>query len=327
MLVVYQFVYHNQPGADTLAFDADMHRAPVEELIHNVRRVASWWMIRANTVLQIGGVGEDVEADEVSFRTLRVIQDSEEKAMWVRFLGVVRRGSALCYWGELEVRTTKARKGGGGPLGVEEFEHHMLHRGMEAGHEARPLISRGSVVHTDTAKTYAQLHRLTGTAQYKRLGLWVTHVRHSSKKGADGRMMPVQFVVRKKVQLLSGQWVRRKGGTQKKDGFWASIRKHVSRRATPSCHSKVLRQMAFFFQWMWWRSDDPVGDAMRGRHTTLPTNDMLRALGALRQNLRTFVGEEALTEHGAGWFDALVEKALEDLPAPRKRVWHKSPES
>ncbi len=40
-----------------------------------------------------------------------------------------------------------------------------------------------------------------------------------------------------------------------------------------------------------------------------------------------FVGEEALAEHGAGWFDALVEKAIEDLSAPRKRAWHKSPES
>ena len=56
-------------------------------------------------------------------------------------------------------------------------------------------------------------------------------------------MQPVQFVVRKTVQLLNGDWVWRKGGTQKKDGFWALVRKHVSRRAVPSANLAVLHEM------------------------------------------------------------------------------------
>ena len=130
--------------------------------------IATWWMLRANIVLQVGGTDEDVESDEISFRCMKGERDGKEKAIWARFLGVVRRGSALYYWGELEVRETEARKGGGGKLGEEEFMHHMLCRAKSVKYDARPLIAPCSIVHTDSASTYMQLHRKLGHDRYKR---------------------------------------------------------------------------------------------------------------------------------------------------------------
>ena len=80
------------------------------------------------------------------------------------------------------------------------------------------------------------------------------------------------------------------GGTQKKDGFWALVRKHVSRRAVPSANLAVLREMAYFYQWLYWRSTDPIRDANHGRHKEAPATDMLQELGALRRRLLQAVG-------------------------------------
>ena len=98
----------------------------------------------------------------------------------------LRRGSSLCYWGELETRVTAAAQGGGGKLGTHELEQHMLHRGEDAGYKSRALLCPGSVLHTDSASSYAQLHRLKKDPRYERLGLLVTQVRHSRKRGVDG---------------------------------------------------------------------------------------------------------------------------------------------
>ena len=314
MMVIYNYIYHHQPGAAMLAFDAELEEPTVNELLKNVRGIISWWMLRANLVLQVGGRDADVEADEVSFRCIRVTDGEKDKAIWARFIGVCRRGSALYYWGELETRTTECAKGGGGKLAETELHHHVLQRGHEGGYVSRPLIAHGSVMHTDTASTYMQLHRQTGKDWYRKLGVWVTQVRHSRKKDDKGNWLPVQFCVRKRVKLLSGEWVWRKGGTQKKDGFWAALRKHVSRRAVPSSNSKLLRQMALVFQWVWWRSADPMVDAMKGRRSGKPTTDMLKSFGNLRAELRKVQGDEALTKHADDWFEALVHTHLENLP-------------
>ena len=86
-------------------------------------------MVRANLVLQVGGLDEDVEADEVSCRNAITGDDDKPKIQWTRFVGVVRRGSSLYYWGELDSRVTSAKQGGGGKLGTEEWHHHMMKRG------------------------------------------------------------------------------------------------------------------------------------------------------------------------------------------------------
>ena len=88
----------------------------------------------------------------------------------------------------------------------------------------------------------------------------------------------------------------------------------MSRRAVPSFRSDVLKQMAFFFQWLYWRSSDPIADATRGRHTGPEEQDMMKAFGELRGRLKSTVGEKALSDAGEGWFEAVVNLGDEVLP-------------
>ena len=227
-------------------------------------------MRRANAVIQVGAMDQDVEADEGSFRNWHIERGDEKLSVWTRFLGVVRRGSSLVYLGELDEREQPRARGGGGPIGEDELQKQVLHRPG-----GRPLMARGSILHTDKASTYLHLHRVKGHVLYRRLGLWVTQVRHSRHKDKKtGKWQSVQFTVRKKVQLLKGKWEWRKGGTQKKDGFWSLIRKYVSRRAIKSDMLPLLRQTLYFYQWLYWRSNDPVADAFRGIHLEDPCVDL-----------------------------------------------------
>jgi hypothetical protein len=278
-------------------------------------------MLRANNILQIGGVDEDVEADEVSFRCEPYMDGDTKMRRWIRFLGVVRRGSSLYYWAELNDRETEAAQGGGGPIADQEVEEHML--GRSSG---RALLAPWSVLHTDGAKAYQKLHRSSGNPIFKHLHLWHTFVRHSRKKGPDGKMMPVQFVIRKRVKLKSGGWEWRKGGTQKKDGFWRLVRRHVSRRGVTTTQRDSIRHMGRFFQWLYWKSEDPMRDAMNGRHLGPPCSDMLSALGRLRLQVREALGDDVLAMHGTKWFEELSDHALDDLPVARKRVREKGPQ-
>ena len=161
-------------------------------------------------------------------------------------------------------------------------------------------------------------------ASYAKFGIWVTQVRHSRKQNEKGQWFPAQYVVRKKVQLISGQWVWRKGGTQKKDGFWALVRKYVSRRGVTTDRVDILRHMAYFDQWRYWQSLDPIADALRGRRSGPPCADMMTALGALRRRLVQIVGLAQLEEAGASWYDKYVHEFLDTLPQPRQRYRSKS---
>ena len=81
----------------------------------------------------------------------------------------------------------------------------------------------------------------------------------------------------------------------------------------PSANADLLRQMSLFFQWLWWRSDDVMGDALRGRHVDTPCTDVLRAFGKLRRDLRSIFGEAALTVPGDNWYDALLYTHMQSL--------------
>lgn len=81
-----------------------------------------------------------------------------------------------------------------------------------------------------------------------------------------------------------------------------------------------MELMAYFFQWLYWRSADPETDALAGRRAVAPSLDLLTALGGLRQRLRETVGDELLVQHGDGWFDALESFRFQNLPEPRRRV-------
>ena len=99
-----------------------------------------------NEKLQFGGVGVDVELDEIAFRS---VSDGED-TYWIRFFAGVQRGSSLVYLYKLPTRVTSSGKGGGGPLSIEE-----LGPALKLG--SNPLLHVGSVVHTDSAKAYRHL--------------------------------------------------------------------------------------------------------------------------------------------------------------------------
>ena len=202
ILVLYMLIHHNQPGIEKLALDANMDEHCVNTLVGKTRKLVSWWMARANLVLQVGGLDEDVEADEVSFRNAITGDDDKPKIQWTRFVGIVRRGSSLYYWGELDTRVTSAKQGGGGKLG----------------------------------------------------------------------------------------------------------------------NLAVLREMAYFYQWLYWRSTDPIRDANHGRHKEVPATGMLQELGAPRRRLLQAVGWRKMQVCCETWQDYSHEEGLQVLPPQcRKR--------
>ena len=100
-----------------------------------------------NDEMQLGGLGEDVEMDEISFRSVTV----EDKVHWIRFLACAKRGSSFVHLYKLPNPVTASGQGGGGPLSLEE-----LGPALRVGTQ-RPLLKVGSVVHTDSAKAYKHL--------------------------------------------------------------------------------------------------------------------------------------------------------------------------
>ncbi len=101
-----------------------------------------------------------------------------QKRWWYRYIGVVCRGSALYYWGELEDRVTVAAQGGGGPIVDHEVEKHTLHR--ECG---LPLVRPFSILHTDSARACSKLHRARGIPTYN---IFVCGTRASGTPGRKG---------------------------------------------------------------------------------------------------------------------------------------------
>eukprot|EP00973_Karenia_brevis_P019336 2651367-Karenia_brevis.AAC.1 len=168
MQVMYRMVSHHAPGKRECAADAELGLDIVAKIPKNVRQIASYWMIRANCLLQVGGEDMDCESDEMSFRSKTVqvpnkAGDYEEKVLWIQFLSVARRGSSLVYFKALEDRYTAAGKGGGGKIAHEEVEEHFLREYLKRyGIQPRPLLAPWSVLHTDGADAYRLLHRVTG---------------------------------------------------------------------------------------------------------------------------------------------------------------------
>ena len=153
---------------------------------------------------------------------------------------------------------------------------------------------------------------------YRQFGYWHTWVRHSRKKDPKtGEWLPVQFTVRKKIKLKSGEVAWRKGGAQKKDGFFGLLRKHVSRRAIPTIERETVRGMCYFYQWVYWRTRDPEQDALRGHHDRHepPVFDLLKEFGRLRLRLRDMLGDDAL-RHPC-WLERAEKLIFRDLPRPR----------
>ena len=148
------------------------------------------------------------------------------------------------------------------------------------------------LMHTDTC---------TASSAPQRIRPRTTGIRrcHSRKKDKDTReMLPIQFAVRKTITLRDGTIAWRLGETQKKDGFFGGLRKSVARRGHPTSGRNAIREMCYFYQWVYWRTRDPEKDAIRGCHdrSEAPLFDLLTQFGRLRRKLREHVGDDILKE-------------------------------
>ena len=142
--------------------------------------------------------------------------------MWIRYIGIVRRGSAKIFLQKLPLKFTASGQGGGGPLSVQELKDIVV---TSMG---TSRIAVGSVCHTDSAKAYKKLDSdeplpalysgvLAGPS-FSHLKLAHSNVRHKPPHP--------EFARKFKMRIWNGsKWVEevRVGGTQKLDGFFCFL--------------------------------------------------------------------------------------------------------
>ncbi|OLQ10463.1 mTERF domain-containing protein 1, mitochondrial [Symbiodinium microadriaticum] len=71
---------------------------------------------KLNGSLTVGGIGQDVELDEISFRSV----GRAHGIVWLRYLAAVRRGAALVWIERLPYRISSVGQGGEGPISLQE---------------------------------------------------------------------------------------------------------------------------------------------------------------------------------------------------------------
>ena len=121
------------------------HRS-TRTLFDNFRKFLTPIMDRLNNTLHLGGLGCDVELDEISFRSKTV----GERVVWIRYLAIARRGSSKIWLTQLPYRITEGGQGGGGPISLEELKSAIL---LEDG-DSR--ICQSSVCHSTSFRARNQ---------------------------------------------------------------------------------------------------------------------------------------------------------------------------
>ena len=146
-----QWCQMQEPSADTLAtggcVDADTVSSeflePLREMVAEEQRIVQ-------DCLQLGGVGVDVEMDEVSFRVQKVSEVGGRRIYVHRFLCTAERDSRRFMLIELPTRLYVAG-GRTGPISNEELYQAIFPVGRPC------VLLPGTVVHTDSAKAYRNL--------------------------------------------------------------------------------------------------------------------------------------------------------------------------
>ena len=127
-----------------------------------------------------------------------------------------------------------------------------------------PLLVRGSILHTDSAKAYRHIGPLhwpeagalkdpaTFEERYRKFGYTHTAVCYKCKKGAK-----VAYAKEVTIKLRGGTKLSCLAGTQTMDGFWSFLRLNTSRRGvkTGSVGSAARRRLSMLvreFQWHHW---------------------------------------------------------------------------
>ena len=227
-------------------------------------------MTFVNDRLEIGGSHRQCEVDEIAFRCVAATEEDEDGVLvngvnWLRFLVAVRRRSFKLYVYVLPDRFVKgAGQGGGGALAVKEVIAALRLN------SDNPVLKRGSIVHSDSAKAYRRLGPLhhpplgalqnsevwRGREMFRRHGYVHTACLHKRKAGQR-----VAYAPARRVTCWDGLTKNVVGGTQYVDGFWRFLRKEVSRQAVSTGKAKraATRQLLLILvrvaQWRWWYLD------------------------------------------------------------------------
>ena len=166
--------------------------------------------------------------DEISFRSV----GRQHGIVWLRYLAAVRRGSSLIWIDRLPCRISRGEgQGGGGPISIEERRDYFLLDSDE------PVICKGSVCHTDSAKAYKNL----ASPLYDGRLLDFEHLKfgHTCVKHKPPRP---EFSKEISTRVWNGTFFEeqvRWGGTQKLDGFFAGFRREVGKRALNTAGSNI----------------------------------------------------------------------------------------
>lgn len=151
-----------EPSSDDLAYDCFVDQPKlVSGWLRNIRNVVSFVQTRENECCQLGGMGVEVEIDEVCFRA-RWCEDADGRhgVEWLRYIAAFERSTGRMVLKQLPVRFAKgAGQGGGGSLSPEELHSFIFRPGQQ------PLLRPGTIVHTDGAAAYRDLH-WTSTADF-----------------------------------------------------------------------------------------------------------------------------------------------------------------
>ena len=365
--LLWHWARMQEPSGDDLAEVAfvDQRSVPawqakVRDLVAEERRIQE-------EVIQLGGVGVDVEMDEVSFRWRKVKRPKEEGgdySLVERYLCVAERVGRrmLC----IPLPTKKVEVGGRcGAITNEELYAAIFPRGRP------PILLPGTVVHTDSAKAYRnlgwqgapavdrmpaelaeellgerpcawrreaqaeadereeaeraeELGTLAGrteawASRYRHLRLVHTAVVHKKKPGRRRQyvmmrrchFMPEDAeVLRERGQepFLVGNVTWRKGGTQKVDGYWRTLRRRTANRGANSRIGDLMRSKVLAHQWS---------------HALGPGADLFRSLGEAfaarraRTEVDMAVARRAWDEAGAEEVDRVVPEHIH----AGDRVW------
>ena len=163
-LLLWHWAQPQEPSSDTLAQLVFVDRRSLleggrrggrpgrEGWLTRLRKFVAERQERADMAAQVGGVGVDTEADEVSFRAKgHRHEDGRLGVLWLRYICFAERGSRHLLLRFLGARfVANAGQGGGGGLSDEE-----LLRAVFCG--LLPVFRDGSVVHTDSAQAYISL--------------------------------------------------------------------------------------------------------------------------------------------------------------------------
>ncbi len=132
----------------------------VQGLYRRFVKLVSHHQTKENESLRIGGEDVEVEADESAFRCTGVrLADGSFGVQWIRYFGMVARGSSKMFLQQIPDRDVRgAGQSGGGALSVEELKEvvkvepddpainppHGLRQGVQSHWAAELASSRSS---------------------------------------------------------------------------------------------------------------------------------------------------------------------------------------